>query len=85
MTTRNTARPPMATTSIATLNKAVRRLVKGGAEPAQAVVQAARAAGLIAVREYDESGVLYRTQRNRYVFGWTTGTPGFDNQVSDAE
>lgn len=81
MTTRNTPRVPMAPTSIATLNKAVRRLVKGGAEPAQAVVQAARAAGLIAV----ESGTLYRTQRNRYVFGWTTGTPGFDNQVSDAE
>lgn len=80
-TLRNTARPPMAPTSIATLNKAVRRHVKAGLEPAQAVVQAAQDAGLVAVQEYDESGTLYRTARNRYVMAWTNGTPGFDNQI----
>jgi len=82
-------RTPMARSGIARLNQIARRIEQrnGGDGPA-AVIAAAQETGLIMVTVLDESGVLYRTTRNRFVFGWTNVSSlaagaGFDNQVSE--
>lgn len=77
---------PMSRSSIARLNQIARRLEREGSTGPEAVVGAAREYGLINVREDDESGTLYRTERNRFVYGWTNHAStaagcGFDDQV----
>lgn len=85
-------RTPMSRSSIARLNQIARRIERqmDDADGPQAVVEAAREYGLIKVKEYDQSGVLYRTPRNRYVFGWMNHSTlaagaGFDDQIEDEE
>ena len=80
-------RTPMARSSIARLNAAARRYERAGADGPEAVLAAASDAGLIAVADYDESGVLFRTLRNRFVFAWTNHASvaagcGFDDQIT---
>lgn len=82
-------RTPMSRSGIARLNQIARRIERanGGNGPA-AVVAAAREYGLRVVREDDESGILYRTERNRYVYGWTNHVSlaagcGFDDQLGE--
>lgn len=81
-------RTPMARTGIAKLNQLARKYEREGCDGPSAVAAAAHQYGLISVRAYDESGILYRTKRNRYVFGWTNHATvaagcGFDDQVND--
>ena len=81
-------RKPMARSSIARLNALARRHERAGMSVADAVAQAATEYGLEAVKEFDESGVLYRTRRNRYVMGWVNAPTledgaGFDDQIEE--
>lgn len=81
-------RTPMRRTSIARLNQIARRYERAGYDGPSAIIAAAREYGLQVVQEYDESGILFRTERGRYVFGWTNAPTvaagaGFDDQVTE--
>lgn len=80
-------RTPMARTGIERLNRAARRIERAGKGGPQAVIQAAAEAGLVEAQRY-EGGILYRTPRGRYVFGWINHRSladgcGFDDQIED--
>lgn len=75
---------PLSASGLVLLNTKVRQFLNTGWEPALALAEAAKERGLILVRWYGSTCVLYRTKtRDRYVFGWTVGNVGFDNHVRD--
>ena len=74
---------PMTAAEIAELNAACEAArAENPEESAHTLTHAvAVAAGLVAVREDDQSGILYRNQAGRYVYGWESG--GFDDQIGE--
>jgi hypothetical protein len=72
----------MNAAEIAELNAAYEAARSADPEGSTNVIthQVAVEAGLIVVREDDESGILYRNAAGRYVYGWQSG--GFDDQTA---
>lgn len=71
---------PMNTAEIAALNAAYETAVANNPDECTHILTHNVAAGLTVVREDDESGVLYRNNEGRYVYGWQSG--GFDDQIA---
>jgi hypothetical protein len=77
----------MARSSIARLNQIARRIVRenGGDAPAAIVATAAECS--LEIHTIHEAGILFRSERNKFAFGWTNGSRiehggcGFDNQI----
>lgn len=75
---------PMTAAEIAKLNAAYEAARAANLdESTHILTQAvAVAAGLVPVRQDDQSGILYRDpQTGRYVYGWESG--GFDDQIGE--
>jgi hypothetical protein len=73
----------MTSAEIAAMNAAYEAAKTANPEESAHILTHAVAveAGLITVRQDDQSGVLYRNSAGRYVYGWESG--GFDDQIGE--